>query len=1000
MAAVTTLSVLDEVTWAGAPVAGERTRALLRALVEAGPRGASEEALVEEIWGLDDVPANPSKALQVVVSRARTATEAGAIERTPRGYRLSLGPGEVDAWSLRPEALRLAAEKRYAEALPLLERLDRLDPDEEVTEALLRAVAAVHGVPAALERFESYRSGLADGLGVDPSPRLRAVHAELLARDRPVRSGLRHDTDVLIGREQDTAEVSALLKSSRVVTILGPGGLGKTSLAQVIAHDAEQPVVHFVELVGVTAPDDLVSEVGSALGVRDSIAGRDRLTPEQRADVRSRIAQQLDGAPTLLVLDNCEHIVASVADLVAFLVATVRDLTVLTTSRSPLAIGAERVYPLGRLGTYDGSELFRRRAVAARPGVHLDEVRVDEIVTRLDGLPLAIELAAVKVRAMSVDDIARRLENRFELLRGGDRNAPDRHQTLVAVIDWSWNLLAERERRAMRWLSVFHDGFTLAAAETMLGADTFAAIEELVDQSLLTVVDAPLGFRYRMLETVREFGRMRLIDSGEDDAARAAQRAWASAYADAGAGRIYSPEQFDAMDELRAEESNLADILRQVLADDEAESVIRLFCAMGVFWTIAGEHQRVIMLGGPVADLLAEWEPPAEMLEKTRLVLALLLFGAAVTGGSGLQRLMTILDRIGTEAADPQLRVMLKVMQAMATSVARSGGGAPGRPLEDELADLIADPDPEVRARAYTFLSHERENLGDPEGALAAGQEALRLTGTAGGLWPRAMLHAQLSGLYAQLGRLGEAADHAREAVPVLRRLGADDDLVQTHAILVTYAVEQGRLEEAAEILAELSEEQPRGGFGSRGAVHGARAQLLLAQGRTGEGLALFREVVATMGELPFPGFTDDPDLVPWRVAAEAVTVVSCARHGEGTDGADLFEVLMGKAPRLVSEERRYQDYPVTGMLLLALGVWGLLREALPCEESVRLVVLGDRFGYSRSFLDMRWELAVADAERLAPGVLERVSQEYGERRGLALLDEARGVIARVVAAG
>lgn len=997
MAAVTTLSVLDEVTWAGAPVAGERTRALLRALVEAGPRGASEAALVEEVWGRDDVPAHPSKALQVVVSRARTATASSAIERTPRGYRLNLQAGEVDAWSLRPEALRLAAEKRYAEALPLLERLVGLDPDEEVIEAVLRAVAAVHGVPAALERFETYRTGLADGLGVDPSPRLRAVHAELLARDRPVRSGLRHDADVLIGREQDAAEVSALLKGSRVVTILGPGGLGKTSLAQVIAHGAEQPVVHFVELVGVTAPEDVVSEVGSALGVRDSVAHRDRLTPDQRADVRSRIAQQLDGVPTLLVLDNCEHIVAAVADLVAFLVATVRDLTVLTTSRSPLAIGAERVYPLGRLGTYDGSELFRRRAVAARPGVHLDEVRVDEIVTRLDGLPLAIELAAVKVRAMSVDDIARRLENRFELLRGGDRSAPDRHQTLVAVIDWSWILLSDRDRRAMRWLSVFHDGFTLAAAEAMLGADTFAAIEELVDQSLLTVVDAPLGSRYRMLETVREFGRMQLIDAGEETAARAAQRAWARDYADASAGRIYSPEQFDAMDELRAEESNLADILRQVLADDEAESVIRLFCAMGVFWTIAGEHQRVIMLAAPVADLLVEWEPPPELLEKTRLVLALLLFGAAVTGGSGLERLMRILDRIGADAADPQLRVMLKVMQAMASTVAGSATDSrAGRPLEDELADLVDDPDQDVRARAYTFLSHERENLGDPEGAVAAGREALRLTGTDGGLWPQAMLHAQLSGLYAQLGRLGEAAEHAREAVPVLRRLGADDDLVQTRAILVTYAVEQGRLEEAAEILAQLADEQPHGGFGSRGAVHGARAQLLLAQGRIGEGLALFREVVATMGEMPFPGFTDDADLVPWRVAAEAVTVVACARHGEGAEGSDLFEALMVKAPRLVSEERRAQDYPVTGMVLLALGLWGLLRDALPREESVRLVVLADRFGYSRSFLDMRWERAVADANRLAPGVLDRVCEEYGERRGLALLDEARGVIARL----
>jgi len=154
--------------------------------------------------------------------------------------------------------------------------------------------------------------------------------------------------------------------------------------------------------------------------------------------------------------------------------------------------------------------------------------------------------------------------------------------------------------------------------------------------------------------------------------------------------------------------------------------------------------------------------------------------------------------------------------------------------------------------------------------------------------------------------------------------------------------------------------------------------------------------VVATMGDLPFPGFTDDRDLVPWRVAAEAVTLVSCARHGDGAEGSDLFDALMAKAPRLVSEERRAQDYPVTGMVLLALGLWGLLRDALPREESVRLVVLADRFGYSRSFLDMRWERAVADANRLAPGVLDRVCEEYGERRGLALLDEARGVIARL----
>ena len=168
------------------------------------------------------------------------------------------------------------------------------------------------------------------------------------------------------------------------------------------------------------------------------------LTPEQRADVRARIAQRLGQSPSLLVLDNCEHVIGAVAELVAFLVSTTADLRVLTTSRAPLAIAAERVYLLGQLGVRDASQLFSERALAARPTANLDDGVVASIVTHLDGLPLAIELAAAKVRAMSVGEIDRRLENRFALLRGGDRSAPDRHQTLLAVIDWSWNLLEPR----------------------------------------------------------------------------------------------------------------------------------------------------------------------------------------------------------------------------------------------------------------------------------------------------------------------------------------------------------------------------------------------------------------------------------------------------------------------------------------------------------------------------------------------------------------------------
>ena len=594
------LRLLGEVSWCGAPVHGGRTHALLAALVEAHGRTLGERTLVDEVWGPDQAPANPAKALQVVVSRTRAQTAPGVVELASGGYRLGLPTASVDALALRDDvASATAAEARgdrtaardaarralagaapasggdgaladlrddarrlraeagsvlgrslsalgdHREALPLLEEAG-VD-DEATAVALLRSLAAVHGGPAALDRYTLVRRDLADRLGVDPGPALAAVHAELLAADNPVRSGLRHESTSLVGRDDDIRALRALVRESRVVSILGPGGLGKTRLAHLLGREAEEPVVHFVELVGVASPDDVVGEVGSALGVRDSVSGRRVLTPEQRTDVRARAAQALGAAPTLLILDNCEHVVEAVADLVAFLVAACPRLRVVTTTRAPLAISAERVFPLSQLDDDAASELFGQRARAARPGVALDPTTVLSVVRRLDGLPLAIELAAARVRAMSVEDIDRRLDDRFALLRGGDRTAPDRHQTLLAVIDWSWNLLRDTERRALRWLSTFHDGFSLDGADAVLGHDSLDDVRSLVDQSLLTVLDSDRTVRYRMLETVREFGRLQLVEAGEEEAARDAQLEWACAFALRLGDDLWSPRQVEAV---------------------------------------------------------------------------------------------------------------------------------------------------------------------------------------------------------------------------------------------------------------------------------------------------------------------------------------------------------------------------------------------------------------------------------------------------------------------
>ena len=235
---------------------------------------------------------------------------------------------------------------------------------------------------------------------------LQRLHRELLAADDPVRTGIRYDAEELLGREADLARLRSSVRSSRLTSIIGPGGIGKTRIAHVLAREATQARVHFVELVGITSPDDVVPEIGAALGVRDSVTSRRTHTPAQRADIRGRIAQELDTGPTLLVLDNCEHVVEAVASLVAFLLVTARDLRVVTTSRAPLNIAAEHVVPLDQLSAVDGAALFVRRATGRAPQRRpRPRPRRRRVVARLDGLPLAIELAAARIRTMSLEEL-------------------------------------------------------------------------------------------------------------------------------------------------------------------------------------------------------------------------------------------------------------------------------------------------------------------------------------------------------------------------------------------------------------------------------------------------------------------------------------------------------------------------------------------------------------------------------------------------------------------
>jgi predicted ATPase/DNA-binding SARP family transcriptional activator len=1046
------LYLLADVRWRGKPVAGDRPQALLAALAAGGGRPVRAEELIELVWG-DEAPLNGMKSLQVLVARARNTCGPDAIVRDGAGYRLGAAPGEVDsarlsglvhdaagaldrdataAAALAREALALTdglagvsngdagplAEVRrtavaeasrasvilarassrmgaHADALPVLEAAQaELPRDEALLADLLRSEAAVRGPAAALERFERYRRELRDELGTDPGEVLQRAHRGLLALDRPVRQGVRYDATALIGRDDDLDRLRALVTGSRVVSVVGAGGLGKTRLAQALARDAAEPVVHVVELAGVTSAEDVVGEIGSALGVRDSVSGRRVLTAEQRADVRARIAQLLGQSPTLLVLDNCEHLIGAVADLVAFLVSVTADLRVLTTSRAPLAIAAERVYLLGELETGDGVRLFRERAVAARPSVRLPEQIVTSIVARLDGLPLAIELAAAKVRAMSLEEIDRRLEDRFALLRGGDRSAPDRHQTLLAVIDWSWNLLTAAERQALRRLALFQDGFTLDAAGTVLGSDAIDTVQGLVSQSLASVRESPFGLRYRMLETVREFGLMRLAEAGEESAARASQRRWAAGYAREHGVRVGSRDQFAAIDALRAEETNLADELRGAIADGDRCSLVQLLSALAMFWTIRGEHGRLLVLAGAVTDAIGDWQPPPDLADEARSAVAVTLTNTLVTGAASSAPLRAVLERLGPDTGRiAQLSGLVRVL--LAYDPAETDSRAFIRRLE-RLAD---DRDQRTAVAASQWLSHMRENAGDAAGAIQAAQRTLTLIDPEDGPWAAVMPRTILAELTMHVGDRAAAIEHARAALPVMERIGAGDDVIQLRSLLTLCAIADGRLADAADELSRMEAvDETAAMFGGGVFRTVCRGELALARGDHADGLRMHREVAARMRELLLPGVALT-GVEPWVLFGDAIALSSHAWYATGGDeahGEALFRTCREDAIKVLGAAGAELDYPVTGTLLFGLGAWALLRRAAPKQDAVRLLALADRFSYNRTILTMSWERIVPVAGEAAPGLITEFQAGYADRQPSDLLAEAHRLAERL----
>ena len=985
------LTLLPRVAHRRQEVTAPRLRGLLALLAGDLRTGCSTERLVEGLWP-DELPERPGKALQVLVSRARAQLGADLIVSTPTGYRLALAEDQVDSSALllhaaasadraragdhagslaaaeaglalwegtpdqggdtddpvaalraerapvhdilvRAQALALARLGRHGEAAgPLAAAAVAHPRDEEVLGELLRGEAATAGPSAALTRYEAYRRELRDELGTDPGAGLKAVQQELLRGEAPVaRHGVPHEPNPLLGRDEDIAAVEGLLRSSRAVTVVGPGGLGKTRLAHAVSRWAEQRVVYFVPLAGVTEDGDVAAEVSSALG-----AGA--LSGSASGDPVTVMLGVLGSGPALLVLDNCEQVVRGAADLVQALVSSSKDLRVLATSRSPLGLTSEAVYALPELGLGVSAELFTQRARAARSGVELPPDAVAELCRHLDGLPLAVELAAAKVRVLSVPDIARRLGDRFALLRGGARDVPERHRTLHAVVEWSWNLLAEDARAALRTLSVFPGGFSGEAAEQVLGDDALALLEQLADQSLLTVADTPAGVRFRMLETVREFSAARRTEAGEDEAAVDQFLLWARDFGVAHHDWFFGSEPRSAWERIRGEQDNLVLALRYALARTDCPTIAALTAVLAALWSTGSSYPRLTALAADTGPPLSHYYPEPEYVEVARAAAVLCTASLFMGYGPQVVRQLVTLRRLPAAPPDTLLRAISAVLSAVPEMLP---------PDYAVLRELCASEQPLLAGIAECVATYVWEYEHDIDRSLASARRGIEALAPVDHPFLQVLGHARLSELCLQAEQ-GEAAyEHLRAALAALPRLGDEHDSIGVRWGLVLACLQRGEPDEAEYWLRQAEDHNPAQKDDVYSPDFGGRAEIALARGLTEVGLGLWRRNVEA---IPEAGSTqnDDPFYDRWLLQVQSAAVTAHAHAGRLELVADVVDRLRQRMRTLLSGPARSpMELPVFGTGLHALGMAGLVSGD---ASAVRLIALAERLRVLRDF--------------------------------------------------
>ncbi|MER6007617.1 BTAD domain-containing putative transcriptional regulator [Nonomuraea angiospora] len=724
----------------------------------------------------------------------------------------------------------------------------------------------------ALSSYEESRAHLAEELGVDPGPALAGLHRSILAHDPGLHAplgpapatNLPNAITDLIGRDDAVAEVRALLRQHRLVTLTGSGGVGKTRLSIDVAAPMAETMADGAWLVELGAlrpglPDamgSLTDLVMAVLDIHDGGAG----PQEAPAD---RLARALRARRLLLVLDNCEHVIEPVAELADLLLRAVPGLRVLATSREPLGLAGEVVWPVpalevpgpgddtdpATLGRFSAVRLFVARTAAAAHGFALAPDNAEAVAVlcrRLDGIPLALELAATRVRTLGMHGLLARLDDRFRLLTTGHRGAPPRQQTLMAMIDWSWQLLTEAERTVLRRLAVHADGCTMEAAQAVCADggvrpdEVLDILARLVDRSLVVVSDRRHDDpRYRLLESVAVYCTERMHEAGELQQIRRRHRTHYTQLAELAEPHLYGPDQRRWLQRLDAEAANLHDALDDAARQGEADLALRLANALAWYWFLRGRlaeagrsfqaaldargeapraararamawHTGMSFLRGEIAGwparheaVLDAYEGVADEPGRARaewfLAFAEVDLGDVVATGELIDRALTTFravdDQWGVAAA---LSLRAKHAHVKSDSGALERDGAQSAALFRRLGDRWG------LLQATEWLGAHAVLIGDYEQATRLHRDGLRMAGELG-LWPEFSGRLSWLGWIAmECGDYPSAREHCERGLRLATEQGSPLGAVFAEMGLAFSARREGDLDAAEAHLLHL----------------------------------------------------------------------------------------------------------------------------------------------------------------------------------------------------